>query len=60
MNSEINDVAVTIEQSIQQTINVTQISTSVEDNMQQMDQVTQDNQKEIQVMNKVISQYKVD
>ena len=60
MNSEINDVAVTIEQSIQQTINVTQISTSVEDNMQQMDQVTQDNQKEIQVMNKVISQYKLD
>lgn len=60
VDTAVTQISVTVEQSMERTMNVTQIAENMDQNMQQMGSSTKENQKEIEVMNDVVSQYKVD
>lgn len=60
VDTAVSEIAVTVEQSIERTINVSQIAEDMNYSIQQMDGVTKENHKEIEVMNEVVSQYRVD
>lgn len=60
VDTAVNEIAVTVEQSMTRTMNVAQIAEGMDYNMQQMGESTKKNQEQIEVMNEVVNQYKVD
>lgn len=56
----IGEIAGTVEESMERTMNVTKIAEEMDYSMQQMGERTKDNNKGIEVMNEVVSQYKLD
>ena len=60
VDTAVNEIAVTVEQSMVRTINVAKIAEEMDHNMQQMGEATKKNHEQIEVMNEVVNQYKVD
>lgn len=60
VDTAVNEIAVTVEQSMVRTINVAKIAEEMDHNMQQIGEATKKNHEQIEVMNEVVNQYKVD
>lgn len=60
VDGAIGKIADTVEESMERTMNVTKIAETMDYSMQQMDTRTKENNKGIELMDEVISQYKLD
>ena len=60
VDGAIGKIAGTVEESMERTMNVTKIAEKMDYSMQQMDTRTKENNKGIELMDEVISQYKLD
>ena len=60
VDTSISEMAITIEQTKERTLNVAEISEKMQVNIKEMSDTTQDNNNEIEIMGEVIDQYKVD
>lgn len=60
VDTAVSEIAVTVEQSMERTMNVARIAEDMDYSMQHMSETTKEKHKEIEVMNEVVGQYKVD
>lgn len=60
VDTAVSEIAATVEQSMTRTMNVAKIAEDMDYNMQQMGESTKRNLEQIEVMNEVVNQYKVD